>query len=179
MANVHTKADSEGERERERTSNGRKRGLVEIKRASQRQRCVLSWAGYKYLPLYSSPPVLSSLLFLHSTTALVHFCCDSLRHRTIKRAIYLHGNSDRILQWQQRWNNGNESPTLFEEGTGWSTSPTDYFLVSWQHTDRVSHMPIIVMAAEHVTRNASCTNLKQLKLHESLSLTGTVKGINQ
>lgn len=46
-----------------------------------------------------------------------------------------HGNSDRILQWQQRWNNGNEGPTLFEEMgdrmidiTNWLLSG---FLATW------------------------------------------------
>lgn len=46
---------------------------------------------------------------------------------------------------------------LKRKGTGWLTPLTDYFLVSWQHNDRVSHMHIII--AFYVTENTSCSEI--------------------
>lgn len=100
-------------RERKRLSKVRKRegGLVEIKRASERQRCELSWAGYKYL--VSSSVALASLPSFYSGSSSFLLWLPPSSHHQVGRSP--RGNSDRILQWQQRWNNGNEGPTLFEE----------------------------------------------------------------
>lgn len=114
------------------------------------------WAqqSYKYLPL--SPPRLLqccprlSLPPLQRLCFCFFFVCFFLGlffHAAVSwsRSAPYH-RSHRILWRRQRGSNGNEGPRSFWGGRrlGWSTLPTDYFLVSWQHSDRVSHMHIII-----------------------------------